>query len=139
MSSSLSSIQYETATLNCADIGLGAAGLVEGECIETETFFSPLAPPTKMKEHFFPKNSIYIRKEMCEVFQELTKSGREMSQIVIGSPGVGKSVLIFLVALYRVPCPVRGEACLLHSQDEGCWRVHERVFYEEEGQQRQRE
>ena len=100
-SSSSSSIQYETATLNCADIDLGAAGLVEGECIETETFFSPLAPPTKMKEQFFPKNSIYIRKEMCEVFQELTKMDRKLRQVLIGSPGVGKSVLIFLVALYR--------------------------------------
>jgi DNA replication protein DnaC len=39
---------------------------------------------------------------MCEVFGELTKKDRKQRQILIGSPGVGTSVLLFLVALHRV-------------------------------------
>jgi hypothetical protein len=54
----------------------------------------------KMREKFLPE-SIYVRKEMCDVFAELTREKRDEKQILIGSPGVGKSILLFLVALYR--------------------------------------
>jgi DNA replication protein DnaC len=54
----------------------------------------------KTREKFLPE-SIYVRKEMCDVFAELTREKRDEKQILIGSPGVGKSVLLFLVALYR--------------------------------------
>lgn len=53
------------------------------------------------EEPFFP-GKVYVRKEMCDVFGELTKKNRKPFQILIGSPGVGKSVLLFLVALRRV-------------------------------------
>jgi hypothetical protein len=38
---------------------------------------------------------------MVNVFKELIKSSRKKRQVLIGSPGVGKSLLLFLVALYR--------------------------------------
>jgi len=71
--------------------------LAEGEVIQLDCLKTISLPK---KELFFP-DSIYIRVEMCQVFRELTKKNRKERQILIGSPGVGKSILLFLVALHR--------------------------------------
>jgi len=66
--------------------------LVEGELLPLGEILSPICKE-KGKETFFPP-AIYVRKEMVEVFAELTKIDRKDKQILIGSPGVGKSVLL---------------------------------------------
>jgi hypothetical protein len=70
----------------------------EGSTILLTDYLQPLF--MSGLEMFLPK-CIYVRKEMCDVFAELTKASRRQKQILIGSPGVGKSILLFLVALYR--------------------------------------
>jgi len=52
-------------------------------------------------EEFLPTGNIYLRQEVRDTFNELTKGDRKYRQVLIGSPGVGKSVLLFLVALYQ--------------------------------------
>jgi len=71
---------------------------VEGEFIHLGKV---LRPATQRKECYIP-DFIYVRREMCQVFDELTERNRKKQQIVIGSPGVGKSVLLLLVAMHRV-------------------------------------
>jgi hypothetical protein len=91
-----SELEMETAVLDCECIKRDSFLTEEGGVIE----LGFLAPITSEGDLFFPE-SIYVRKEMCEVFKELIKSDRKQRQILIGSPGVGKSILLFLVALYR--------------------------------------
>jgi hypothetical protein len=63
-------------------------------------------------EDFIPNNQqsvtqssgIYVRREMVDVFTELVRPDRKQRQVLIGSPGVGKSLLLFVVALYRAFC-----------------------------------
>lgn len=83
--------------MKATTVNWNRSSLVEGELIHLDC----LKPICTEHEEFFPE-TLYVRKEMCEVFGELTKSDRKQQQILIGSPGVGKSVLLFLVALYRV-------------------------------------
>ena len=52
-------------------------------------------------EQFLPAR-ICIRKEMENAFKELIKNGSNTTTVFSGSPGMGKSVLMFLVVLYRV-------------------------------------
>ena len=52
-------------------------------------------------EEFLPTGSIYLRQACIDTFNELTKANRTFQQVLIGSPGVGKSVLLFIVALYQ--------------------------------------
>jgi hypothetical protein len=86
-------------TIDCKSIKGSSFLTTEGECIDLG-FLAPMLATAGSRDMFFPK-SIYVRKEMCEVFKELIKSDRKRKQIMIGSPGVGKSILLFLVALYR--------------------------------------
>jgi len=81
-----------------ATIEWNANPLVEGSLIQLGSILKSISLP---KEPFIP-NVIYVRKEMCQVFGELTKENRKSRQILIGSPGVGKSILLLLVALHRV-------------------------------------
>ena len=75
-------------------------GLAEGDLIQLRSKLSPIMLIGE-QERFIP-DAIYVRKEMCQVFTELTKDDRALTQILIGSPGVGKSVLLLVVALHRV-------------------------------------
>jgi hypothetical protein len=53
-------------------------------------------------ERFLPKVMIICSEgDVSCVFAELTKKDRDERQIIIGSPGVGKNTLLFLVALSR--------------------------------------
>jgi hypothetical protein len=51
-------------------------------------------------EVFIPQK-IYIRQEMEKAFQELVYRGPNTTTVFSGSPGVGKSILMFLIVLYR--------------------------------------
>ena len=69
-------------------------------------FLKPLRLPGK-KDVFLPE-TIFIRNCMKRVFQVLCddatnrkEQGRSKHTVLIGSPGVGKSILFFLAALYR--------------------------------------
>lgn len=50
---------------------------------------------------FIPSGNIYLREEVISTIKELTEIDRDWCQILIGSPGVGKSVLLFLVAFFQ--------------------------------------
>lgn len=52
-------------------------------------------------EQFLPAR-IFIREEMETAFKELINNGSNTTTVFSGSPGIGKSVLLFLVVLYRV-------------------------------------
>lgn len=65
---------------------------------------------------FLPCGNIFVRQEVKDVFAVLTDPKREKCQILIGSPGVGKSALLFLVTLFQAS--VRDEkAVALHSEN----------------------
>lgn len=56
------------------------------------------------REQFFPflgTSDIYVREEMVQTFTKLVDARRKLCQIVIGSPSIGKSILLFFVALYQ--------------------------------------
>ena len=73
--------------------------LEEGGVIPLRKCLESICSPDN--EMFF-RNDIYIRKEIIEVLRELTKPDRKRKQILIGSPGVGKSILLFLVAIHQL-------------------------------------
>lgn len=53
----------------------------------------------------FVPQSIFVRQEMIDVWAELSANSSNVavkSQVLIGSPGVGKSVLFFLYSLHLV-------------------------------------
>ena len=52
-------------------------------------------------EELIPER-IIIREEMETAFKELLHNGYNTLTVFSGSPGIGKSILLFLVALYRV-------------------------------------
>lgn len=54
-------------------------------------------------DRFLPPRGtrLYVREEMVHTFTQLIDKRRKFCQVLIGSPGVGKSILLFLVALYR--------------------------------------
>ena len=81
-----------------ATIEYDAKPPVEGSLIQLGSILEPIS----LSKELFVPGVIYVRKEMCQVFGELTKDNRKNRQILIGSPGVGKSILLFLVALQRV-------------------------------------
>lgn len=51
-------------------------------------------------EEFLPRK-VYIRTEMENAFRELVNQGPHTTTVFSGSPGIGKSVLLFLIVLYR--------------------------------------
>ena len=53
------------------------------------------------QEMFFPSH-IFVRQEMETAFRELAFRGTDTTSILSGSPGIGKSVLMFLVVVYQV-------------------------------------
>lgn len=52
------------------------------------------------EELFFPK-CIFVREEMETAFKELLHNGNNTLSVFSGSPGIGKSLVMFLVILYR--------------------------------------
>ena len=52
-------------------------------------------------EKFIPEH-VVIREEMETAFKVLLSSGNDTTTVFSGSPGIGKSILMFLVVLYRV-------------------------------------
>ena len=64
-------------------------------------FLDSIRLPEGRTDDFIPKGSIFLRQEVIDTFKELTLKNRDWCQILIGSPGVGKSVLLFIVALFQ--------------------------------------
>lgn len=52
-------------------------------------------------ELFFPRH-IFVREEMETAFRELIHNGTDTTTIFSGTPGIGKSILMFLVVLHKV-------------------------------------
>ena len=67
-------------------------------------------------ERFLP-TQIYIREEMENAFKELLNNGVDTSTVFSGSPGIGKSILMFLVVLYRVACRHEKAIFIRHTND----------------------
>jgi len=88
-------------TFEHAELMLSTIKLIEGQTLDLGEKIHPLVP-------FYPQSPLYIRQEMAQVFQELTKKDRRPKQILVGASGTGKSVLLFLVALYRA---LEGKPC----------------------------
>ena len=67
------------------------------------TFLDALrtTPDDGERDPFLPSDDFYVRKEVKETFAELIDRNRYWCQILIGSPGVGKSILLFLVCLFQ--------------------------------------
>lgn len=93
----MSEIEFHSAQVDCEWIESGSFLKESGGTIDLQEVLRPVFADG---DTFFPK-AVYVREEMCLVFAELIKSDRKRKQILIGSPGVGKSVLLFLVAMYR--------------------------------------
>lgn len=53
------------------------------------------------KREFFLSRQIYVRHEMEQLFREMQTREAARSHIVSGSPGIGKSLVFFLVAIFR--------------------------------------
>jgi len=53
------------------------------------------------EREFFLSRQLYVRSEMEQLFREMQKREAARSHIVSGSPGIGKSLVFFLVALFR--------------------------------------
>lgn len=52
-------------------------------------------------EKFLCINDLYIRDEMHSLMKKLISEDRFYQQVIIGSPGVGKSLLLFIAAIWR--------------------------------------
>ena len=80
--------------------GLSAAGIADlavGDKVDLACL-----KPLRTAKDFLPE-MIYVRKEMQEMLTKLLpQHAGEEQRILVGSPGVGKSVLFFLTALCRV-------------------------------------
>lgn len=63
-----------------------------------------LRPPggTAFTVKDFLPNKIFVREEMETAFRELLINGSDVCTVFSGSPGIGKSVLTFLLVLYSV-------------------------------------
>ena len=95
------SVELKTVDVDCEALAQSFPSRV-GSCFSLD-FLAPIFAKDSV-EKFFPKSqqsSIYVRQEMADVFCELTKTNRKPTQVLIGSPGIGKSLLLFIVALYR--------------------------------------
>jgi hypothetical protein len=92
--------QFDEGNISCT-LFRSEAFLSVGSCLDL-AFLKPIVAPDGI-ERFFPAElRMFMRQEMVHVFKELVKKNRKQRQVLIGSPGVGKSLLSFLVALYRV-------------------------------------
>jgi hypothetical protein len=80
--------------------GAAAAGLAG---VPDATIDLACLNPLRTDKDFLPE-AIYLRQEMKEMFVKLLRlhEAGEEQRVLVGSPGVGKSVLFFLVALRRV-------------------------------------
>jgi len=74
-----------------------------GEILSLAFLRDALQPRDKgdFVERFIPEQ-IFIREEMENAFRELLNNGYDTLTVFSGSPGIGKSILMFLVVLYRV-------------------------------------
>lgn len=68
-------------------------------------------------ERLIPER-IFIREEMETSFKELLSNGVDTLTVFSGSPGIGKSILMFLVVLYRVA--VRHERVIYMRRVDNC-------------------
>ena len=53
------------------------------------------------EKEFFLSRQLYVRNEMEQLFREMQMREAARSHIVTGSPGIGKSLVFFLVAIFR--------------------------------------
>jgi hypothetical protein len=73
----------------------------EGSVIDLTSLKAALRPKEEPRfdETFIP-DRIYMRAEMQQLFRELVSDAMYM-KVFSGSPGIGKSILLFLVAIFR--------------------------------------
>lgn len=97
-------LKLSEATIDCSSLFQAedlAAGV--GETLDMSTLSQKLCG--NYKEAFLPSTRVYVRQEMIYVFKQLTAERSQdedvISQVLIGSPGVGKSILCFLVAIWQ--------------------------------------
>lgn len=72
-----------------------------GDSMDLTFLVSVLRPGGAAFKDFLP-NKIFVREEMETAFRELLNNGSDVCTVFSGSPGIGKSVLTFLLVLYSV-------------------------------------
>ncbi|KAL3918165.1 MAG: hypothetical protein SGILL_004369 [Bacillariaceae sp.] len=92
-----------------------------GSTIDLTALVAELQPPASPEfvERFLPLK-LFVRTEMRDVFNELRVERPWDCKVLSGSPGVGKSILLFLVALFRAKTePTVSIGYMRHVDDPG--------------------
>jgi hypothetical protein len=72
-------------------------------CLRQQAVTTTTTTTADGSDTFFIPKSIFVRQEMIDVWSELAKNSANndvATQVLIGSPGIGKSILFFLYALW---------------------------------------